>query len=325
MNGPLKIIVGRSNEKLGKEICNYLSLKETEVDLHDFADGEICCQLKENVRGADVFVIQSGAPPQDKNIMELLILQDTLKRASSSRITSVLPYFPYARQDRKDKPRVPITAKLIAEILEVSGSSRILTMDLHAPQIQGFFNIPVDHLYAAPVFIKKINELKIENLCIVSPDVGGVERAKLISDKIGAPLVIINKQKGAPKEKDKKLEVVNVITETDLSSKNCVIVDDMVDGGSSLCESVNALKEKGALKIWGFCTHPILSGNAVEKIEKSKIEKLFVTDTISVSEEKLKGSSKIEIITVSKLFGEAIKRIHENDSVSILFDQEGIC
>lgn len=318
MNGPLKIIVGRSNEKLGKEICNYLSLNETEVDLHDFGDGEICCQLKENVRGADVFVIQSGSPPQDKNIMELLILQDTLKRASSSRITSVLPYFPYARQDRKDKPRVPITAKLIAEILEVSGSNRILTMDLHAPQIQGFFNIPVDHLFASPVFIEKINELEIKNLCIVSPDVGGVERAKLISDKIGAPLVIINKQKSTPKEKDKKLKVVNVIG--DVSGKNCVIVDDMVDGGSSLCESAKALEEKGALEIWGFCTHPILSGNAVEKIEKSKLKKLFLTDTISVSEEKLQGSSKIEIITVSKLFGEAIRRIHENDSVSILFD-----
>lgn len=318
MNGPLKIISGRSNNELSRKICQYLSLKETVVDLHDFGDGEICCQLKENVRGADVFVIQSGSPPQDKNIMELLILLDTLKRSSSSRITSVLPYFPYARQDRKDRPRVPITAKLIAEILEVSGSNRILTMDLHSPQIQGFFNIPVDHLFAVPVFIEKINELKIENLCVVSPDVGGVERAKLISDKIGVPLVIINKQKGAPKEKDKKLKVVNVIG--DVSAKNCIIVDDMVDGGSSLCESVNALKEKDALKIWGFCTHPILSGNAVEKIEKSNLEKLFVTDTISVSEEKLKGSSKIEIITVSKLFGEAIKRIHEDDSISILFD-----
>lgn len=318
MNGPLKIISGRSNNELSRKICQYLSLKETVVDLHDFGDGEICCQLKENVRGADVFVIQSGSPPQDKNIMELLILLDTLKRSSSSRITSVLPYFPYARQDRKDRPRVPITAKLIAEILEVSGSNRILTMDLHSPQIQGFFNIPVDHLFAAPVFIEKINELKIENLCVVSPDVGGVERAKLISDKIGAPLVIINKQKGAPKEKDKKLKVVNVIG--DVSAKNCIIVDDMVDGGSSLCESVNALKEKGALKIWGFCTHPILSGNAVEKIEKNKIEKLFVSDTISISEEKLKSTTKIEIISVSKLFGEAIKRIHEDDSVSILFD-----
>lgn len=318
MNGPLKIIVGRSNEKLGKEICNYLSLKETKVDLHDFGDGEICCQLKENVRGADVFVIQSGASFQNRNIMELLILQDTLKRASSSRITSVLPYFPYARQDRKDKPRVPITAKLIAEILEVSGSNRILTMDLHAPQIQGFFNIPVDHLFASPVFIEKIKTLNIENFCIVSPDVGGVERAKLISDRVNSPLVIINKQKGAPKEIDKKVRVENVIG--DVENKNCIIVDDIIDGGSSIVKSANALKEKGALKIWGFCTHPILSGNAVEKIEKSNLEKLFVTDTISVSEEKLKGSSKIEIITVSKLFGEAIRRIHENDSVSILFD-----
>jgi len=319
MQGPLKIILGRSNINLGKRICEYLSLKETEVDLHDFGDGEICCQLLENVRGADVFVIQSGSPPQDKNIMELLILLDALRRASASRITSVIPYFPYARQDRKDRPRVPITSKLIAKILEVSGSDRILTMDLHAPQIQGFFNVPVDHLFASPIFIEKIKDLNLKNLCIVSPDVGGVERAKLISDKIGASLVIINKQKGAPKDsKDKKLKVENVIG--DVEGRNCVIVDDIIDGGSSLCESAIALKNKGAQDVFGFCTHPILSGNAIEKINKSEIKKVFVTDTIPITEEKLKNSSKIEVLTVSKLFGEAIKRIHEDDSVSILFD-----
>lgn len=318
MQGPLKIILGRSNIDLGKKICEYLSLKETNVDLHDFGDGEICLQLLENVRGADVFVIQSGSPPQDKNIMELLILLDALKRASASRITSVISYFPYARQDRKDRPRVPITAKLVAEILEVAGSNRILTMDLHAPQIQGFFNVPVDHLFASPVFIEKIKDLNLKNLCIVSPDVGGVERAKLISDKIEASLVIINKQKGAPKDKDKKLKIENVIG--DVEGKNCVIVDDIIDGGSSLCESVKALKNKGALDVFGFCTHPIFSGSAVKKINESEIKKVFVTDTIPISEEKLKNSSKIEILTVSKLFGEAIKRIHEDDSVSILFD-----
>lgn len=315
MQGPLKIIFGRSNEKLGEEICNYLSLKKTKVDLHDFGDGEICCQLKENVRGADVFVIQSGSPRQNKNIIELLILLDTLKRSSALRITSVIPYFPYARQDRKDKPRVPITAKLIAEIIEVSGSNRILTMDLHAPQIQGFFNIPVDHLFASPVFIEKIKELSLENLCIVSPDVGGVERAKLIADKLNASLVIINKQKSTPKEKEKGVSITNVIG--DVEGKDCVLVDDIIDGGSSLCESSNALKKMGASRIFGFCTHPLLSGNAVEKINKSNIEKLFVTDTIPLGEKK---SPKIEVLTVSKLFGEAIKRIHEDDSVSILFD-----
>ncbi len=318
MQGQLKIILGRSNINLGKKICEYLSLKETNVDLHDFGDGEICLQLLENVRGADVFVIQSGSPPQDKNIVELLIILDALKRASASRITSVIPYFPYARQDRKDRPRVPITSKLIAEILEVAGSNRILTMDLHAPQIQGFFNVPVDHLFASPVFIEKIKDLNLENLCIVSPDVGGVERAKLISDRIGAFLVIINKQKGAPKDKDKKLKVENVIG--DVEGKNCVIVDDIIDGGSSLCESAKALKNKGALDVFGFCTHPILSGNAIKKINESEIKKVFVTDTIPISEDKLKSSSKIEVLTVSKLFGEAIKRIHEDDSVSILFD-----
>lgn len=320
MQGPLKVILGRSNRVLGEKICSYLSAKPVDLELKDFGDGEICCQLKENVRGADVFIIQSGSPPQDKNIMELLILIDTLKRASASRITSVLSYFPYARQDRKDRPRVPISAKLIAEILEVAGSDRVLTMDLHAPQIQGFFRIPVDHLFAAPVFVDKIRELDLENLAIVSPDIGGVERAKLIYDKLqnNPSLVIINKQKHTPKDKDKGVKVDVIIGEVE--GKNCVIVDDIIDSGASICASANALIEKGALKVIVFCTHPILSGDAIKNINESKIEKIYVSDTIPISEEKLRDCKKIEVLTVSKLFGEAVKRIHEDDSVSILFD-----
>ncbi|MEJ5167059.1 MAG: ribose-phosphate pyrophosphokinase [Thermoanaerobaculia bacterium] len=320
MQGPLKIILGRSNRVLGEKICDFLSAKSVEMKLKDFSDGETCCQLLENVRGADVFVIQSGSPPQDKNIMELLIIIDTLKRASASRITAVLPYFPYARQDRKDRPRVPISAKLIAEILEVAGADRILAMDLHAPQIQGFFRIPVDHLFAVPVFVDKIKELNFDNLAIVSPDVGGVERAKLIYDKLekNPSLVIINKQKETPKEKDKGIKVDAIIGEVE--GKNCIIVDDIVDSAGSICASANALVEKGALKVVAFCTHPILSGEAIKNINGSKIEKIYVTDTIPIMEEKLEKCKKIEVLTVSKLFGEAIKRIHEDDSVSILFD-----
>lgn len=320
MQGPLKIILGRSNEALGEKICNYLSTKKVKLKLKDFPDGENCCQLEENVRGADVFIVQSGSPPQDKNIMELLILIDALKRASASRITAVLPYFPYARQDRKDRPRVPISAKLIAEILEVAGADRILTMDLHAPQIQGFFRIPVDHLFAAPVFVDKVNELNFDNLAIVSPDVGGVERAKLIYDKLDKKpsLVIINKRKETPKDNEKGVKVDAIIGEVD--GKNCIIVDDIIDSGGSICASANALVEKGASKVIVFCTHPILSGKAIENINTSKIEKLYVTDTIPITEEKLKNCQKIEVLTVSELFGEAIKRIHEDDSVSILFD-----
>ncbi len=319
MQGPLKIFYGNSNRELGREICKNLSIKEGLLELYPFKDGEICCRIKENVRGADVFVIQSGSPEPNFQIMELLILIDALKRASASRITAVIPYFPYARQDRKDEPRVPISAKLIANLLESVGVDRILTMDLHVPQIQGFFEIPVDHLYAAHIFVDEIKKLKLKNYCIVSPDVGGVQRSNYIAELLKAPLVIINKKKATPKEANKGVTIEGVIGDI---KENCIIIDDIIDGGSSLIESAKELSKK-AKNVYAFITHAVLSKDAASCINDcEKIEALYVTDTIYSKDKTDSKSNKIKILSVANIFAKAIEKIHNEESISELFKKK---
>lgn len=308
----LLIFSGTGNLKLSNEISKEINKPLGQINIMRFADGEVYCQILENVRGGDVFIIQPTAPPVNENLMELLIMIDAFKRASAKRITAVIPYYGYARQDRKDKPRVPITARLIADLLEAAGASRILCMDVHAAQIQGFFKIPVDHLFAAPVLIGYIKTLNLKNMTIVSPDSGGVERARAYAKRLNAELAIIDKRR----EVANKAQAMNIIG--NVKDRTCVIVDDIVDTAGTLCESVKALKEKGAEEIYCAITHPVLSRNAIENIEKSEIKELIVTNTID-AEEKAKKCKKIKILSVAGLLAEAIKRIHEESSVSSLF------
>jgi len=277
-----------------------------------FADGEVYCQVLENVRGADVFVIQPTCPPVNENLMELLIAVDGLKRASAARITAVLPYYGYARQDRKDKPRVPISAKLVADLLQAAGIQRILAMDLHAPAIQGFFDVPVDHLFAAPVHLAWIEKQKYEDLTLVSPDAGGVERARAYAKRLGADLAIIDKRR----EEMNVAQTMNVIG--DVAGRTCVIIDDLVDTAGTLVGSVGALKERGAGSVVACFTHALLSGPAMSRLSDSELERVVATDTVALSEEKAKHP-KIVVLEVASLLGEAIARIHSNASVSSLF------
>jgi len=308
----MKVFSGSSNKALAAEIADYLNIELGNCVLERFSDGEIHFYIDENVRGEDVFVIQAGSYEANFHLMELFLMIDAFKRASAERITAVLPYYCYARQDWKDRPRVPISARLVADLLEAAGASRVLTMDLHSPQIQGFFSIPVDNLMAAPVLANYIQNLGLKNMVIVSPDAGGVGRARLFAKRMEATLAIIDKRRPAPNV----AQVLHVIG--DVEGRDVVILDDMVDTGGTLIRSVEALKKEGAQRIFAACTHPVLSGQAVDKIEKSALEQLIVTNTIPLDEAR-KNSSKIVVLSVAALFGEAIRRINQGQSVSSLF------
>ena len=307
----LKIFTGNANPDLAKEIAGYLCIPLGSALVKRFSDGEINVEIRDNVRGVDVFVIQSTCPPVNEHLMELLILMDALKRASARRVTAVLPYYGYARQDRKVLPRAPITAKLVADLLTAAGVSRMLTMDLHAGQIQGFFNIPVDHLYSAPVMLDYIKANYGNDIVVVSPDAGGVERARAFAKRLNASLAIIDKRRLAPNV----AEVMNIIGEVE--GRTAILLDDMVDTAGTLAQSADALRKKGARHIYACATHGVLSGPAIERLEKSEIEELVITNTIPLGPKA--ECRKIRVLTVAPLLGEAIKRIHFQDSVSSLF------
>lgn len=308
----IKILSGNSNIPLAEKICKGLDIPLGRANVKKFSDGEIQVEIEDNVRGMDVFLVQSTCTPVNTYMMELLIMIDAIKRASAERITAVLPYYGYARQDRKVAPRVPITAKLIADLITVAGANRLLTMDLHAGQIQGFFNIPVDHLYAAPVMMDYIKQQYVNDLVIVSPDAGGVERARAFGKRLGASLAIIDKRRSQPNEST----VMNIIGE--IKGKTALLLDDMVDTAGTLTQAANALMQAGAKKVAACCTHAVLSGHALEKINQSALEEMVVSDTIPLKPE-AQSCKKIVVLSVATLLGEAIKRIHNNDSVSSLF------
>jgi ribose-phosphate pyrophosphokinase len=307
----LKIFTGNANPELAKEICAQLGIPLGSAMVKRFSDGEVNVDIRDNVRGVDVFLIQPTCPPVNDHLMELLILMDALKRASAKRVTAVLPYYGYARQDRKVLPRAPITAKLVADLLTAAGVSRVLTMDLHAGQIQGFFNIPVDHLYSSPVILDYIKENYRDDMVVVSPDAGGVERARAVAKRLNASLAIIDKRREGPNV----AQVMNIIGEVE--GKTAVMLDDMVDTAGTLVQSADALHAKGAKHIYACATHAVLSGPAIERLENSKIEELVVTNTVPLGEKSL--CRKIRVLSVAPLLGEAIKRIHFQDSVSSLF------
>jgi ribose-phosphate pyrophosphokinase len=307
----LKFFSGNASLALANEISAYLKIPLGSAEITRFRDGEISVKICENVRGADVFIHQSTHSPAD-NLMELLIMIDAAKRASAKQVTAVIPYFGYARQDRKDQPRVPITAKLVADLISKSGADRVVTVDLHAAQIQGFFDIPFDHLYSSLVFSKYLKDMGISDLVVVAPDAGSIDMARAYAKRLGAGLALVDKRRPKPDV----AEVMNIIG--DVNDKNILIRDDMIDTAGTVIQATKALKEKGVKKIYVACTHPVLSGDAVQKIENSPIERLFVTNTIPVPEEK--RSPKIVVFSVAELLGEAILRIHEERSISSLFD-----
>ncbi len=305
----LKIFSGRANRTLAEKICQAAGIPLGNAGIRNFSDGEIWVKYIENIRGDDVFVIQPTQPPAE-NLVELLILLDAAKRASAKRVTAVIPYFGYARQDRKDQPRVAITAKLVANLITKAGADRVLTMDLHTAQIQGFFDIPMDHLYASVVLIEHIRKLNISNLAVVSPDVGSIKLARSYAKRLDAELILIDKRRPRVNE----TEVMNIIG--NVKGKNVLIVDDLIDTGNTFVNAVYALKEAGAGEVYGACTHPILSGDAYTKIESSPINQLVVTDSIPLKN----NSNKITVLSVARLFAEAIIRTHQNESISCLFD-----
>jgi ribose-phosphate pyrophosphokinase len=312
MGRPLKLFGGSCNPGLTEEIARSLGVPLGQANLNRFADSEVSFQITENVRGADVFVVQPTAPPVNEHIMELLVMIDAFKRASASRITAVLPYYGYARQDRKDRPRVPISAKLVADLLSTAGTSRVITMDLHVGQIQGFFNIPVDHIFAAPVMLEYVSSLNLAKLVIVSPDAGGVERARAYAKRLNVSLAVMDKRRGGNNE----VETMNVIGEVD--GKTALIVDDIVDSGGTLVKAVDALLDAGAVKVSACCTHAVLSDPAIERLETSAIEKLIVTNTIPLRDE-ARDCAKIHVLSVASLLGDAIMSVHDETSVSKLF------
>jgi len=312
MSKSIKLFTGNANPELAKSICKHLNESLGDAVVRDFSDGEIMVEISENIRGADIFVIQSTSSPGNKNLMELLILIDALKRASAWRITAVIPYFGYARQDRKVAPRAPITAKLVADLITVAGAHRVLTMDLHAGQIQGFFDIPVDHLYAAPVLLDHLKKLRLKDVVVVSPDAGGVERARAFAKRLKAGLAIIDKRREGPNVS----RAMNIIGDVD--GKAAIVVDDMIDTGGTLIKGLDALKKAGAGPILACATHPVFSGPAIERLTKSVAEKIIVTDSIPLSPE-AQNCGKIVQLSVDKLLSEAIRRIHNDESVSSLF------
>lgn len=302
---------GNANRKLAQEICEYLGTPLGLAEVTQFSDGETFVQISENVRGADVFVIQPTCPPVDHHLMELLIMMDALRRASAARITAVIPYYGYSRQDRKVQPRVPISSKLVADLISVSGANRVLTMDLHAGQIQGFFNIPVDHLFATPVLLQHFQEMDWDDGVVVAPDAGGVERARAFAKRLDTSLAFIDKRREGPND----AKVMYIVG--DVKDRNVIIVDDMIDTAGTIVQAVTALREQGAQRIYASCTHPVLSGQAIERIESSTLEEVVVTNTIPLDERR--SSKKLTILSVASLLGEAIDRIHRETSVSSLF------
>jgi ribose-phosphate pyrophosphokinase len=312
MRRDLKVFTGSAHPALGAAIALHIGVPLGRAHLARFSDGEVWFQIHDNVRGADVFVVQPTCSPVNENLMEMLVMLDAFKRSSASRLTAVLPYYGYGRQDRKDKPRVPISAKLVADLLQTAGSDRILTMDLHAAQIQGFFDIPVDHLFAAAVIIEHVQQLKLSDLVVVSPDAGGVERARAYAKRLDASLAIVDKRRDQPNV----TEVHHVIG--DVSGRTALIVDDMVDTGGTLTKVAEAIKAAGAREVLASCSHAVLSGHAIERIEKSPLSKLIVTDSIPLSADKL-ASGRIVVLTIGGLLGRAIKNIHEETSVTSLF------
>jgi ribose-phosphate pyrophosphokinase len=316
MSDPLeriRIFSGNSNPKLAKDICANLSVHLGNADVTTFSDGETRVEIDENVRGTDVFIIQSTCPPVNTHIMELLIMIDAMKRASADRITAVIPYYGYARQDRKVAPRAPITAKLVADLITTAGARRVLSMDLHAGQIQGFFNIPVDNLFATPILLEYMKKnYQGDGTVIVSPDTGGVERARAIGKRLGANLAIIDKRREGPNES----QVMNIIG--NVKDRRVIILDDMIDTAGTIVQAAEALKSEGAREISACCTHPVLSGPAIERIQGSVLKELIVTDTIPLHE-KAKACNKIKVLSVAGILSEAVRRIYYNDSVSSLF------
>jgi ribose-phosphate pyrophosphokinase len=311
--GPLKVFTGRAHPILSEEICSLLGVAPGHVSLYSFSDGENYVQIEENVRGADVFIIQPTSPPVNDNLMELLIMLDAFKRSSASRVTAVIPYYGYARQDKKDKPRVPITSRLVADLITAAGADRVLTLDLHASQIQGFFNIPVDHLFAAPVIVGHMKKLAIPDLTIVSPDAGGVQRARAFAKRLGATLAIIDKRRVAANQ----TEVMNIIG--DVEGRNVWVVDDIIDTAGTLIHSVDALSEKRAASISATCTHAVLSGPAIGRINASQLAQLIGTNSMPTAD-KEQQCPRLCTLSIAELLAEAIKRIHNEDSVSSLFE-----
>jgi ribose-phosphate pyrophosphokinase len=312
MGRELRIFTGHANQDLGARIARYLDVPLGRAHLSRFADGETWFQIADNVRGADVFVVQPTCPPVNENLMELLVMLDAFKRSSASRITAVIPYYGYARQDRKDKPRVPITAKLVADLLSAAGTDRILTMDLHASAIQGFFDVPVDHLFAAPIFIEHVSKLNLPKLTICSPDAGGVERARAYAKRLNADLAIVDKRRDQPNV----AEVHRVIG--DVEGRTVLVIDDIVDTAGTLTKVAEAIKGQGARDVLACCTHAVLSGEASERIAKSPLSRLIVTDSIPLAAEKRAGD-KIVVLPVAELLAKAIRNIHEESSVTSLF------
>ena len=309
----MKVLAGTSNSRLCENIARQLKLKLVNSNIKRFADGEVYIEINENIRGNSIFVVQSTSNPANDNLMELLICIDALRRSSAKNITAVIPYFGYARQDRKVVPRTAISAKLVSNLITNAGANRILSVDLHAGQIQGFFDIPVDNLFSTPIFAKHIKrKLRINNLICVAPDVGGVERARSLGRRINVSIAIVDKRRPAPG----KSEVMNIVG--NIKNKNCIIVDDIIDTGGTIVNAAKALKDKDAKDIYVYITHAVLSGQAVEQIEKSQIKKLITTDTIDNSK-KIRGSKKIEIISMAPIISEAMKRIANSTSVSSLF------
>jgi ribose-phosphate pyrophosphokinase len=309
--GELKVFSGQANSALSAEICKVLRIPLGRINLTKFSDGEHYCQILENVRGKDVFVIQSTCSPVDNNIMELLIMIDAFKRSSAARITAVMPYYGYARQDRKDKPRVPISSKLVADLLTAAGTHRLLTKDLHAGQIQGFFNIPVDHLFAAPVLIDFIRKKRMSDITFVSPDAGGVERARAFAKRLNADLAVIDKRRTGPNE----AEVMHVIG--NVKGRNVIICDDMIDTAGTLVHTIHAMRKQGARKVYACATHAVLSGPALDRLRTAPLDELIVTNTVPV--DKSKALPNMRILSVAGLLAQAIRSIHDETSVSDLF------
>ncbi len=315
VTGNIKIFSGNAHPKLAEEICRHLSCDLGSSSNGRFSDGEFNFQIEENARGADVFIIQPTCPPTDQNLMELLIMLDAFGRASAERVTAVIPYFGYARSDKKDRPRVPIAAKLMANLIATAGAQRVLTIDLHASQIQGFFDIPVDHLYAAPIIVSYFQENPIENLIVVAPDTGGAERARAYAKRLNTGLALCDKRR----ERANVAEVMNIVG--DVRDKNCLIIDDMCDTGGTICKVADALHASGAKGIYACFTHAVLSGRAIENLSASHLKKIIVTNTIPLCEKgkSLKAEGRIEVLSVAKLLASGIKSIHDETSVSSLF------
>ena len=311
----LKLFTGNSNKELAEKMADYLGIELGDAEVYNFSDGETFININENVRGCDIFLIQSTSNPVDKNLMELLIMTDAMKRASANRITAVIPYYGYARQDRKTASRVPITAKLVADVITTAGADRVLSMDLHAGQIQGFFNIPVDHLYAAPVLLDYITKEKnydSSDIVVVSPDAGAVERSRSFAKHLGANLAIIDKRR----VKANVAEIMNVIG--DVKNKTAIMLDDMIDTAGTITQGAQAIMNNGAKEVVAMSTHGVLSGAAMKKIDDSPIKELIITDTINQKDRQVM-SGKIKVLSVASILGEAVKRIHDEDSVSSLF------